>query len=497
MGQGKITSSGQTTFLELLLSEKESDGVSGTLIETLVSAPLEESKPPNIIPTADEIADLFGFLSAIEKIKSDKITLRNPHAEQSNSTEANGTNQGKGEKRAEGKNSSPTFDTKQDEFQSSSSITHQWLLDNHRAALVRIAAIYNSMREFEGLALQENAEEFLAAQLAQRLHVSNPETDVEIQLSECHRILELLTRRLYGSASNESSDEVNRYTETMMENALHQPYEDEAQWIRQAIEVAVRKCVADPSKQIYTTLVGSTLLRPFRLVVRQLLQANELPFPKRVLAQARESDYAKMMRESLQTLARLGLTAQTTTLAWETAWSDQSENTLTPWLARRVDGAIAAIWKGQAIVEHRVVRTSGYALLATFDADKHITHQTTIAEDDIERAKQSLLAQGYRCGESAYPQDNRVVKLWCEFCRGRDSGWWFGDEMGRVMVVIPYLMRRRLSYHKPLCRAVSQMQAWGYRFYYDDHTLYFLPNGVELPANAFRNGDVAEHKGGG
>ncbi|MDL1894880.1 hypothetical protein FBQ82_01270 [Anaerolineae bacterium CFX7] len=281
-----------------------------------------------------------------------------------------------------------------------------------------------------------------------------------------------------------------------MENALRQPYEDEAQWIRQTIEVAVRKCLADPSKQIYTALIGSTLLRPFRDVVLQMLLANETPFPERVLTQVRQNDYAKKMQESLQTLARLGLTAQTTTLAWETARSGQSENSLTPWLARRVDGAIAAIWQGHAIVEHRVVRTLGYALLATFNADKHITHQLTIAKDDIERTKQTLLAQGYRCGDTAYPWDNCVVKLWCEFCRGRDSGWWFGDEAGRVMVVIPYLMRRRLSYHKPLCRAVSQMQAWGYRFYYDDHTLYFLPSGVELSDDAFQNVDVAEPEGG-
>ncbi len=470
--------------------------MSGALIETLVSAPLEESKPPNIIPTADEIADLFGFLSALERIKSDKITLRNPHAEQSNSTEANGTNQGKGENRAEGKNSSPTFDTKQDEFQPSSSIPPQWLVENHHDSLAPIASIYNSMRELEGLAAQENAEQFLAAQLAHQLQVTRSGTDVESELPEGYRVLELLTRRLYGDVTNESRDVIHRYADALMENGLRQPYEDEAQWIRQAIEVAVRKCLADPSKQIYTTFVVSTLLRPFRAVVLQLLQANEIPFPERVLAQVRESDYAKMMRQSLQTLARLGLTAQTTTLAWQDARSGQSENTLTPWLARRVDGAIVAIWEGHAIIEHRVVRTLGYALLATFDADKHITHQMTIAEDDIERAKQCLLAQGFRCGDRANPQDDRIVKLWCEFCRGRDSGWWFGDEAGRVMVVIPYLMRRRLTHHKPLCRAVSQMHAWGYHFYYDDHTLYFLPSGVELPDDAFQNVAVAEQEGG-
>ncbi len=495
MGQRKVTSSRQTSFLELLLSEKKIDTVSGALIETLVAAPLEESSPPNVTPTTDEIADLFGFLSALEKIKPDKITSRNHHASQADSSEANGANRNEDSKWENQKKNSRPSDTPQELFQPSPSITPQWLLDNHRAALVCIESIYNSMRALEGLAMQENTEQFLASQLSHHLHVTHQTTDVEREFSECYRVLEKLTRRLYGDVTNELR-EVNRCTEALMENALRQPYEDEAQWIRQAIQSAVRKCLADPSKQIYTAFVVSTMLRPFRAVVRQLLQANEIPFSKCVLAQVRENDYAKMMRESLQTLARLGLTAQTMTLAWQTARSGQSENTLTPWIARRVDGAIAAIWEGYAIIEHRVVRTLGYALLATFDADKHITHQITIAEDDIECAKQTLLAQGYRCGETAYPQHNRVVKLWCEFCRGRDSGWWFGDETGRVMVVIPYLMRRRLTYHKPLCRAVSQMQAWGYRFYYDDHTLYFLPVGVELPADAFHHIDSAEIKGG-
>lgn len=459
------------------MSEKESDSGSGALIETLVPSSLEESNPPIVAPTSDEMADLFGFLSALEKISPDKITLRAQHTERANAL-ANVQENEKDESRA-----------------GFGPITPNWLLEHHPDLLARIAGICNSMREFEKLNPHENAEQFVASQLAYGLRGAQTETEVKTELFECCRALERLTNRLYGDVTN-SSDEVARHVDALMENALRQPYEDEAQWIRQAIEAAVRKCLADPSKQIYTTLVVSTLLRPFRVVVRELLQANEIPFPERVLAQVRENDYAKLMRESLQTVARLGLTAQTMTLAWQAARSGQSEKTLTPWLARRVDGAIAAIWEGYASVEHRVVRTLGYALLATFDADKHITHQTTIAEDDIERAKQTLLAQGYRCGDSAYPQDNRVVELWCEFCRGRDSGWWFGDEMGRVMVVIPYLMRRRLSYHKPLCRAVSEMQAWGYRFYYDDHTLYFLPSGVELPDDAFRNGDIAEHEGG-
>lgn len=459
------------------MSEKESDSGSGALIETLVPSPLEESNPPVVAPTSDEMADLFGFLSALEKISPDKITLRAQHTERANAL-ANVQENEKDESRA-----------------GFGPITPNWLLEHHPDLLARIAGICNSMREFEKLNPHENAEQFVASQLAYGLRGAQTETEVKTELFECCRALERLTNRLYGDVTN-SSDEVARHVDALMENALRQPYEDEAPWIRQAIEVAVRKCLAEPSKQIYTAFVVSTLLRPFRVVVRQLLHANEIPFPEHVLAQVRESDYAKMMRESLQTLARLGLTARTTTLAWETARSGQSENSLTPWFARRVDGAIAAIWEGYASVEHRVVRTLDYALFATFDADKHITHQMTIAKGDIERAKQTLLAQGYRCGETAYPRENRVVKLWCDFCRGRDSGWWFGDEAGRVMVVIPYLMRRRLSYHKPLCRAVSQMQAWGYRFYYDDHTLYFLPNGVELPANALCKGDVAEHKGG-
>lgn len=496
MGQRKITSSRQTTFLELLLLEKESDSVSDALIECLVPAPFEEYSPPNVTPTSDEMADLFSFLSALEKIKSDKLTSQNQYGAQATSSDANGANQTDDDKRVNEKSNSRPSDTPQERSQPYSSIIPQWLLDNHLASLTRIGAIYNSMRELEGLAVQENAEQFLASQVARWLIASHAETDAERGLTDCHRILEMLSHRLYGDVTNESSEEVNRYTETLMENALRQPYEDEAQWIRQAIESAVRKCLADQSKQIYTAIVVSTLLRSFRDVVQQSLQADKIPFPERVLAQVRESDYVKMMHESLQTLARLGLTAQTTTLAWVSARSGQSESTLTPWLARRVDGAIAAIWEGYAIVEHRVVRTLGYALLAMFDADKHITRQLTIAEDDIERAKQSLLAQGYRCGEKASPQHNRIVKLWSEFCRGRDRGWWFGDEAGRLVVVIPYMMSRRLTYHKPLCCTVSQMQAWGYRFHYDDHTLYFLPSGVELPADAFRNGDITEHEGG-
>lgn len=496
MAQHRVTSILQASFLEALLLGIENEPTPIELPDTPSLVAQENPMLSGISPSPDEIAELFGFLSALENIKSDKIATQSPHAAQADSLYTNGTNQSEGEKLGNEKNISPTSTAKQKESPFSSSITPQWLLENHLASLVRIASIYNSMREFGGLAVQENAEQFLASHLAHRLRVTHTETDVERGLSDCQRTLEILARRLYGEVTNESSDEVNRYTETLMEHALRQPYEDEEQWIRKATEVAVRKCLADPSQQIYTALVVSILLRPFRMVVRQLLHANEIPFPERVLAQVRENNYAAMMCESLQTLARLGLTAQTTTLAWETARRGQSENAMTPWLGRRVDGAVAAIWKGHAIVEHRVVRTLGYALLATFDADKHITHQMTIAEDDVERAKQSLFAQGYCSGNCAYPQDNRVVRLWCEFCRGRDSGWWFGDEVGRLMVVIPYLMRRRLTYHKPLCRAVSQMQVWGYRFYYDDHTLYFLPSGVEFPADALRNGDVAEHEGG-
>lgn len=469
-----VYASQQSSFLEATLFRIETET---THVELPVNSPntsTESSQPTSLSPTLAEISDLFGFISALEKTSPEKIPSRAQHSERADAlanVEAN----------EEIENQAKENDASRSSL---GRITPQWLLDNHLASLTPIASIYNSMREFEGLAVQEDAEQLLAAQAAHRFHIAHAETDMEKELSECYRVLEMLTRRLYGDVTNESRDKVNRYTETLMENALRQPYEDEGQWIRQAIEAAVRKCFADPSKQIYSTLVASTLLRPFHVAARQLLQANEIPFPERVLAQVRESDYAKMIHESLQTLARLGLTAQTTTLAWETARSGQSENTRTPWLARRVDGAIAAIWEGHAIVESRVVRTLGYALLGTFDADKHITHQLTIAEADIERAKQSLLALGYRCGDTAYPSDNRVVKLWCEFCRGRDSGWWFGDEAGRVMVVIPYLMRRRLSHHKLLCRAVSQMQAWGYRFRYDEHTLYFLPAGVELPVDA-------------
>lgn len=415
MGQRKITSSRQTTFLELLLSEKESDSVSDTLVQTLVPVPLEEYSSPNVTPTSDEMADLFGFLSALEKIKSDKITAQSPHAAQADSLYTNGTNQSEGEEWGNEKDISPTSTAKQKESPFSSSITPQWILDNHLDSLARIASICNSMREFEGLAAQETAEQFLAAQLTHRLQVARAETDVEMELLACYRVLEALTRRLYGDVTNVSRDKVNRYTETLMENTLRQPYEDEVQWLRQAIEVAVRKCLADQSKQIYTALVVSTLLRPFRVVVRELLQANEIPFPERGLVQVRENNYATMMRESLQTLARLGLTAQTTTLAWQTARSGQSENTLTPWLARRVDGAIAAIWEGYVIVEQRVVRTLGYALLATFDADKHITHQ----KDDCGRRHRARKAISFGAGLSVrrervsagQPRGDTVVRI--------------------------------------------------------------------------------------
>jgi hypothetical protein len=375
-------------------------------------------------------------------------------------------------------------------------ITPEWLSEQHPDLLTRMATIWNSMRESEGLTSLENAEAIPARQLVKPLSESRSQVEAHSRLLDRCRDLESFAHRLYGDIAHQDQEEIPRRVNVLMENALRQPYEDEEVWLRQVIEVAVRKVLADQTKGIYTRIVVSALQQPFREIVRQCLQADEIPFPEQVLAEAREKRYLNTMRASLQTLARLGLTAQTTALAWQAARSGQSENALTPWLARRVDGALAAIWEGYAILEHRVVRTLGYALLATFDADKHITHQLTIAEADIERAQQSLLAQGFRCGERAYVEDNRVVKLWCEFCRGRDSGWWFGDEARRVMVVIPYLMRRRLSHHKPLCRAVSQMQVWGYRFFYDDHALYFLPSGVELPADTFRNGDVAEHKGG-
>lgn len=491
MRHRRITSTRQASFLETLLLGSGTETPSVEPLEALTTTPVENYPPSTVSPSPDEMADLFDFISALAQSTPTTAPFRTHH-KASLETSVEGKATQPGTENQERTASAPregeleVILRKQEESQSPFlPIVPEWLFQHQPDLLTRIAAIWNSMRECEGLTSLENAERILAPQLVHSLSGSRTHAETGKSLLDCCRDLETLAQRLYGDVTHQANEEISRCVNTMMEHAPRQSYENEEIWIRHVMEAAVQKVLVGHSNSIYPALVLSTLQRPFRDIVRHSLQANELPFPERVLAHAREKGYANTMRESLQTLSRLGLTAQTTMLAWEAAHSGQTQITeSTPWIAQRVDGCTVATFEGHAIVDQRVIRFPGYTLLATFDAENRVTRQMTIATPALEQAKQFLWAQGYRGEEEGFALPDHVVKLWGDFCSGRDNGWWYCDMAGRIMVVIPYVLRRRLSYHKPLCRAVAQMQTWGYRFHYDDHTMYFLPAGVDLPVNA-------------
>lgn len=375
--------------------------------------------------------------------------------------------------------------------QNENHLTPEWILDNCQEPLCKIVSTLNSLREFEGLPELEMGENVIALQLSQHLNDLQCYDSAAQVLQNWAHNLELFASRAYGSFQEQVSGETQSDVDALMKNLLHQPYDDEADWIHQALQIAVRKYLAGQAKSIYAALIATVIQRPVRNAVRRALEANQIPFPARVHAELREQEYEKTIRESLQTLARLGLTAQTLSLAWEAVHSGQSE-TGSPWIAKRADGSAAIIWRGYAVVESRVIRTLDYAVLALFDARKRVTRQITIEMNALNQAQQSLWAQGFRHGAEGFPIADRVVKLWCEVCRARDTGWWFCDDVGRVMVVIPYILKHRLAHHKPLCCAVAHMQAWGYRFCYDEHTLYFMPQGLSLPEGAQQNNNEYE-----
>lgn len=447
------TRASQASFLDAILLESETEQTSTEL--PIITPTLQEpSKPPNLLPTHEEMADLFGFISAVKQfgVKTTVINAKECIQESEISI------------------------AEQKEYRR----TPEWILENCPEQVSRIVATLNLMRQGERMPPLEHAENVFAPQLVSCFNEECPETEGKQALLNCACNLETFAHSLYGKVKSQIEEESFRCVDALLESVPHQPYDDEYVWIHQVMEVAVRKTLVEQCQSIYTALVLSTIQRPIREIVRTLLEANQIPFPEGVLAQVRERGYAKMIRESLQTLARLRFTAHTMTLAWEAIRSGQTDRQL-PWIARRADGCIAVILKGFTILESRVVRALDYAILAMFDTARRITRQITIEVNSIEEAKKSLWAQGYRHGEEGFPLADHIVKLWSDFCRPRDNGWWFGDEAGRVMVVIPYVLKSRLGYHKSLCHAVAQMQAWDYHFRYDEHTMYFMPKGVKSP----------------
>lgn len=451
------TRASQASFLDTLLLGSETERTS-TELSVITPILQDSSQPSNLLATHEEIADLFGFISAVKQLGAKTAAINaKEHIQESEIRIAE---------------------------QKEHRRTPEWILENCPEQVTRIVAILNLMQDCERMPPLELAEKVFAPQLVRWLDEQRfSDIDRKQALLNCVCNLENFALSLYGDVKSRIGGEISRCVDTLLGSMSHQPYEDENIWIHQAMEVAVRKTLAEQCQSMYTAFVLSTIQRPIREVVHTWLAANQLPFPERVLAQVRERGYAKTIRESLQTLARLGFTAHTMTLAWEAIQSSQTD-TKSPWIAQRADGHSAVILKGHAILESRVVRSLDYAILAMFDPTRRITRQITIEISSIEEAKQSLWTQGYRHGEGGFPPADRVVKLWSDFCRPRDNGWWFGDEAGRVMVVIPYVLKSRLGYHKSLCHAVAQMQAWGYDFRYDQHTLYFIPEGVSLPACA-------------
>ena len=360
-------------------------------------------------------------------------------------------------------------------------LTPSWLLEHFPELVAPIGDIWNVLREHEGLeplnvdAAQQN----VAALLSNSIGSARASQNVENVSNGWVQDLTRFAQCLYGSAMKQNEETIRTLADRLMQHALRERVE-ELDWMRAAVEHGVRKMLTGQSQRIYSAIVVSALQRPFRKAVRELLEANVLPLPAQVLAHARQNGYRNMMREDLQSLAHAGLTLQSATVGWLKAQAQAEYEQAVLWKARRGESA-AIVIQGYTTLNERVIEHPDSVLIILFKCGRAEEHYS-VPRDDLERAKRLLWAEGFRAeGEEGYPIPENVAQLWEDYFGDREYGWWYGDEAGRVIVVIRYSAARKIRNHERLRRAVAKMQAWGYNLRYSDDALYFLPRGVDLP----------------
>lgn len=363
-------------------------------------------------------------------------------------------------------------------------ITPPWLLDQFPDLVARIADAWNVLRENEGLPPMNSdaAQQQLAALLVHPLASARTLVDVENALNECLQDQTRLARRLYGSAPKENPETVQMLAAQLMRHALRENMK-ETDWVCAAFEAGVRKMLTLESQRIYPAIIVSALQRPFRTAARELLESNQLALTAQVLAHARQNGYRKVMRETLGTLARAGLSVQSASLGWLKAQIKEQKEQELLWKARCGEDS-AVMLQGRTVVNERLIQDPEAVLLVTFKCGRAENYYP-IPREEIERAKHLLWAKGYRAeGEDGYPIPENVARLWEDYFSSREYGWWYGDAAGRVIVVIRYSAARKIRNHDRLRRAAAKMQTWGYGLRYTDDALYFLPADVDLPPEA-------------
>lgn len=360
-------------------------------------------------------------------------------------------------------------------------ITPPRLLEHFPELVTRITDIWNVLHEREGLPLMNTgaAQQQIAALLVRSIGGARRLEDVENELNDYLRDLTRFAHRLYGSTPKENAETVQTLTDRLVKYALRESTEA-IDWMRGVFEAGVRKMLGGESRRIYSAIIVSALQRPFRSAVRELLEANQIPLSAQVLSHARQNGYRSIMHEDLKSLARAGLTVQSASISWLKVQTKEQEEEELLWKAQC--GARAAVMiQGRTVLKERMIEDPDAVLIVTFKCGRAENHYP-IHRDDLERAKRSLWAMGFRAeGEEGYPIPENVARLWEYYFSDREYGWWYGDGAGRVIVVIRYNAARKIRNYDRLRHAAAKMQSWGYRLRYTDDALYFLPQDVDLP----------------
>lgn len=360
------------------------------------------------------------------------------------------------------------------------SITPAQLLEQYPESVARVAEVWNVLREREGLpTLNEyEAQQKLAALLVCALSSVRTSEQIENTLQACLQGMTRLARRLYGSVPQEDSETVQILVDRLMKHSLR-VHDEDIEWVRAAFEAGVGKMLTGESQSIYSAIVVSALQRPLRMSVRELLEANELTLPAQVLARTMQNGYRDILREALRVLAQAGLSVQSASVGWRKAHSQANESDVL-WKARCSERA-AVMLQGRTVINERVTEHPESVLVVTFQCGRAQDHYP-VPREEMEQAKRLLWAKGYRAeGEEGYPLPENVTRLWEEYFADREYGWWYGDDAGRVIVVLRYSAARKVRNYSRLRRAAVKMIHWDYTLRYSEDALYFLPAGVALP----------------
>ncbi|HZQ05875.1 MAG TPA: hypothetical protein VFD70_04795 [Anaerolineae bacterium] len=486
----------QASFLEAMLLGIEPEP---TGAELPIAPPKNDTAPvaPESAASEQAVSDLFGFILAVSEPNAAKdFWVQSPpiedHVERTAavlmaadtlqpSVPASAVVRG-----FAGENDKISNMVESDALLSSAAqtflpIAPPWLLEHYPELVARIADVWNVLHEREGLPLvsADAVRQYVAALLVRSIGGARSLEYVENELNIYLQDITRLEQRLYGTAPKENAETVQTLVDRLMKYALHERTET-VEWVRGVLEAGVRKMLSGGDRRIYSAIVISALQRLFRLAVRELLEANQFPLSAHVLSHARQNGYRNMMREDLKSLARAGLTMQSASTGWLKALTKEQEQQELLWKARCGERAAIMI-QGRTVLNERVMEHPESVLIVTFKCGRAENYYP-IQSDDLERAKCLLGAKGFRAeGEEGYPIPENVARLWDDYFSYREYGWWYGDEAGRVIVVIRYNAARKIRNYDRLRRAAAKMQTWGYRLRYTDDALYFLPADVDLP----------------